>query len=225
LFLDPKEIIYHSRPVLCYKVRLDICEVVNWHVPSPMSSSSSDSDSEDYPCFYQPTLSQSWPKRIQLAEQGDSSAPPPPPPSQGGAGQVQLGGFFVGRVLIPWPSSEWDGPSLMHSRPSYMEATHGSGAQDKTGRTQPLVANGGSVQHVDMSLSLPFTSCCSEGCTPMTFADPMDLKSKQEPLQNRHVLLVSPSPVHGCILVVDCDTFIGLGDRATVEPFLCPLAP
>jgi hypothetical protein len=59
----------------------------------------------------------------------------------------------------------------------------------------------------------------------MTFADPMDLKSKQEPLQNRHVLLVSPSPVHGCILVIDCDTFIGLGDRATVEPIPLPTSP
>jgi hypothetical protein len=45
LFLDPKDVIHHNRPMLRYRVRLDIAEVVDWHVSSDMSSSDSDSSS------------------------------------------------------------------------------------------------------------------------------------------------------------------------------------
>jgi hypothetical protein len=57
LFLDLEEVIYHNRPMLRYRVRLEIAEVVDWHVPSDMSSSGGDSSLEDYPSFHQPTLS------------------------------------------------------------------------------------------------------------------------------------------------------------------------
>jgi hypothetical protein len=100
--------------MLWYRVRLDIAEVMDWHVSSDMSSSDGDSGLEDYPGLHQPTLSQAWAKRIRLVELPGSS--PSPPPSQGGSGQPQGGSqateFMVRSVFIHWPLSKWDSAAV-----------------------------------------------------------------------------------------------------------------
>jgi hypothetical protein len=57
LFVDPEEVIHHNRPMLWYRVGLEISKVIDWHVSSDMSSSDDDLDSKDYPGSYHPTLS------------------------------------------------------------------------------------------------------------------------------------------------------------------------
>jgi hypothetical protein len=47
LFLNTEEIIYHNQHMLHYQVMINILEVVDWHEPSDLSSSSDDSDSDD----------------------------------------------------------------------------------------------------------------------------------------------------------------------------------
>jgi hypothetical protein len=67
LFIDPKEVIFHNRPTLWYRVFIDIIEIEDWHTPSISSSSGGSdfgSDGDDYVC---PAFSGPWLKRTSFS--------------------------------------------------------------------------------------------------------------------------------------------------------------
>jgi hypothetical protein len=41
-FVGLEEIIYHNQPMLCYRITIDMLEVLDWHDPSDSSSLSGD---------------------------------------------------------------------------------------------------------------------------------------------------------------------------------------
>jgi hypothetical protein len=108
LFLDPLEIIYHSRSTLRYRTLIEILEVEDWHAGPDSSSNDGGSRAGSHQkCFIRP-----WLKRVRLdgpvkgadgmdddAGHGGGAAPSSAAPSP--AGRVLL----VGGTVIPLPEA------------------------------------------------------------------------------------------------------------------------
>jgi hypothetical protein len=100
LFLDPAEIVYHSRPTLRYRILIDILEVEDWHYGLDSSSDDDHDDGGDgsfHRCFIRP-----WPKLVRFHQPEDA----------GGDGDGTVGGsvppssgcvLLIGVVEVPLP--------------------------------------------------------------------------------------------------------------------------